>query len=105
MLMKALAALMPATALLAWSAAAFIRSRTAGLGLQLLGAACLVLVVLTHVAEALEVFPSMAWGEPHSAGHYVDLASAVLGLTLLPFGHILHRVAERKSRRRDVPSG
>jgi hypothetical protein len=38
----------------------------------------LLVVVLTHVAEALHLFPAMGWGEPDSAGHYVDLASAVL---------------------------
>jgi hypothetical protein len=44
------------------------------------------LVVLTHVAEALQVFPGMHWGEEHSIGHYVDLSGAVLGVILFPLG-------------------
>ena len=30
--------------------------------LQLLGAVCLIIVVLTHVAESFEIFPAMGWG-------------------------------------------
>ena len=56
--------------------------------LQLLGAAFLVMVVLTHVAEVFQIFPTMGWGLPNSAGHYLDLASAILGCTLLPLGFI-----------------
>jgi hypothetical protein len=41
-----------------------------------------VLVVLTHVAEALHLFPWMQWGSSNSAAHYLDLWSAVLGLTM-----------------------
>ncbi len=54
-------------------------------------AACLVVVVLTHVCEALHFFPWMRWGEPDSVGHYLDLSSAILGLTLTPVGYVLHR--------------
>jgi hypothetical protein len=53
---------------------------------QLFGSACLVIVVLTHVAEAFHLFPAMGWGQPDSAGHYVDLVSAILGCILLPLG-------------------
>jgi hypothetical protein len=37
----------------------------------------LIVVALTHVAEAFNIFPSMGWGLPDSPGHYLDLASAV----------------------------
>jgi hypothetical protein len=30
--------------------------------LLLLGSVCLIVVMLTHVAEALHIFPSMGWG-------------------------------------------
>jgi hypothetical protein len=30
--------------------------------MQLFGAACLLVVVLTHVCEAFGLFPSMRWG-------------------------------------------
>ena len=56
--------------------------------LQLVGAVCLVIVVLTHIAEVFQIFPTMGWGLPNSAGHYLDLASAILGCTLLPLGFI-----------------
>ena len=49
-------------------------------------AVCFGVVVLTHVAETFRIFPVMGWGLPNSAGHYVDLASAVLGCTLLALG-------------------
>jgi hypothetical protein len=48
-----------------------------------------MIVVLTHIAEALHLFPFMGWGDAHSAGHFLDLTSAVLGVTLLPLGYLL----------------
>jgi hypothetical protein len=45
--------------------------------------------VLTHVAETLQLFPSMHWGLAHRVGHYVDLWSAGLGLTLFPLRYFL----------------
>lgn len=56
--------------------------------LQLLGVVCLIIVVLTHVAESFQIFPAMGWGLPNSAGHYLDLVGAILGFTLLPLGFI-----------------
>ena len=51
-----------------------------------LGFACLAVVVLSHVAEKLHLFPGMGWGLPNSPGHYLDFTSAVLGGTLLVAG-------------------
>ena len=83
------------------SLAAFIRSfsrrRQVGSFLQLLGAGCLVVVVLTHVLEALNVFPWMRWGRPDSPGHYLELSSAIVGLTLLAVGSALQVHAKRQS--------
>jgi hypothetical protein len=84
----ALAALVPVCMLFAGSAVLFSRGKTVCSFLQLLGAGCLVMVVLTHVAETLRLFPWMHWGLEHSAGHYLDLGSAVLGLTLFPIGYL-----------------
>jgi len=61
----------------------------AGTLVMFLGAGCLVVVILTHFAEALRLFPAMQWGEPHSAGHYLDLTSAVTGVTLLAVGFVM----------------
>ncbi len=55
---------------------------------------CLVIVVLTHICEALGLFPWMGWGAEHSAGHYLDLSSAVLGLTLFPAGYLIRLVTK-----------
>jgi hypothetical protein len=86
----ALVALVPACLLLLGSAILVFRGKTVAAVLQLLGAGCLVVVVLTHVFEALGLFPSMHWGARNSVGHYLDLWSAVLGLTLFPLGYLLH---------------
>jgi hypothetical protein len=46
-------------------------------------ALCLLIVVLTHVAEHWHIFPSMGWGLPDSPGHYLDLTSVILGVAFL----------------------
>jgi hypothetical protein len=63
--------------------------------LQLVRAACLLIVVLTHFCEVLHLFPWMDCGHRHSVGHYLDLGSAVLGLTLFPVGYLLDALAKR----------
>ena len=88
-LLKALLAELPVLALLVGSALLFSREKSVGSTLQVLGAGCLQVVVLTHICEALQLFPSMHWGEEGSIGHYVDLAGAVLGVTLFPAGYFL----------------
>jgi Ca2+/Na+ antiporter len=94
----ALAALVPVCMLFAGSAVLFSRGKTVCSFLQLLGAGCLVMVVLTHVSETLHLFPWMHWGLEHSAGHYLDLGSAVLGLTLFPIGYLLHALRSDTAR-------
>ena len=86
-LLKALVALVPACMLFSGSAVLFLREKAVYSFLQLLGAGCLMVVVLTHVSEALHLFPWMQWGLEHSVGHYLDLSGAVLGLTI---GYLLH---------------
>ena len=58
-LFKALVALIPASMLFSGSAVLFFRGKTMWVFLQLFGAVCLVVVALTHVAEALQFFPLM----------------------------------------------
>ena len=94
-LSKALVALVPASILFVGSVLLFLREKAFGSFLQLLGVGCLVVVVLAHIAEALHLFPWMHWGEEHSVGHYLDLGSAVLGLTLFPIGYLLHVLTKR----------
>jgi uncharacterized membrane protein len=96
-LVKPLVALIPACMLFAGSVALLFRCKTVGCILQVLGAGCVVVVVLAHVSGALHLFPSMHWGDERSVGHYLDLSSAVLGITLFPLGYLLHGLARRTS--------
>jgi hypothetical protein len=57
-----------------------MKSQLAG-PLTLVGVACLIVVMLTHVCEARHQFPWMGWGPKHSTGHYLDLCSAILAAT------------------------
>jgi hypothetical protein len=63
----------------------------------LAGSACLFIVLLTHVAETFHIFPAMGWGLPNSNGHYLDLGSAILGVTLLLLGFIACALTRRKN--------
>ena len=85
----ALIAAVPAGMLFSASLLLFSRARTAGFLLQLLGASSTVIVVLCHLCEGLGLFPWMGWGLEHSIGHYLDLSSASLALTLFPAGYLL----------------
>ena len=89
-LLKTLLALVPNMFLLAGAILVFLRERETSSLLQLLGAASLVLAVLAHICEELALFPAMRWGEEQSAGHYLDLSSAVVALTLFPIGYLTY---------------
>ncbi len=95
-LIKGLVALAPACVLLAGSIIMFLRAKTAPSLLQLVGAGALVLVILTHVFEALDLFAWMHWGDQHSIGHYLDLGGAVAALTLFPLGYLLHVLTNQR---------
>src|SRR5207253_1526503 len=58
-LIHALTVSVPACMLFAGALALFSRAKTLPSFLQLLGAGCLVVVVLAHICEALHLFPSM----------------------------------------------
>ena len=95
-LAKAVVALAPVGMLLFGSAFTFFRERTVPSVLQLLGAGCLLIVVIIHICEGLNLFPSMHWGDEHSIGHYLDMASAGVGLTLFPLGYLLDVLTRQK---------
>ena len=94
-LLKSLVASVPACMLLFGAVVWFCRGKTVSTFLQLAGAGSFVVVVLAHVFEALHLFPWMHWGGEHSAGHYLDLSSTVLALTLFPIGYLLHSLAKQ----------
>src|SRR5713101_1028604 len=93
-LFRTLVALVPACILFSGAIVLFCKGRTLCSFLQLLGAGCLMIVVLTHLSEALHLFPWMNWGRPHSIGHFLDFWSAVLGLTLFPVGYLFHTLTK-----------
>src|SRR5437870_5246683 len=77
-LIRTLVALVPACMLFSGSLVLFFRGKTVCSFLQLLGAGCLVVVVLTHVSEALHLFPWMHWGLEHrrwSLSRFVECCS------------------------------
>jgi len=94
-LLKSLVALAPACMLLIGSTVLFSKSKTARSFLQMLGATGVLLVVLSHVCEALQLFSWMHWGLRSSAGHYLDLCGAVLGLVAFPLGYLGHALTKR----------
>jgi len=94
-LLKGLVGLVPMCMLFSGSVVLFLRRKSVCSFLQLFGAGCLVVVVLTHVSEALHLFSWMHWGLEHSVGHYLDLWSAVFGLTLFPIGYLLHSLTKQ----------
>ena len=59
----------------------------------LAGCGCLVVVVLSHVAERLHLLPGMGWGLPDSPGHYLDLVSAIAGVGLLLAAYVVRRIS------------
>jgi len=81
---KAIIALFPASMLFCGAAVQYFRGRSTWSLLQLLGAGCLVVVVIAHIFEALQAIRWMQWGIEHSIGHYLDLTSAILAFTLFP---------------------
>jgi hypothetical protein len=95
-LLKSLAALAPTLMLLFGSTLLYLRARTLSSLTQVVGAGCLVVVVLTHVCEALNLFPAMRWGVADSVGHYLDFWCAVLGLTLFPLGYLFHALGGKR---------
>jgi hypothetical protein len=67
--LKGLIPLAPACMIFSGSLVLFLRRKTVASFLQIVGAVCLVVVVLTHICEALDIFPWMGWGLGNSIGH------------------------------------
>ena len=72
-------------------------TRSVWVFLQVIGSAFLVIVVLTHICEALGIIRWMRWGLEDSIGHYFDLGSAVLGVGLFTTGYCLYALTTRKA--------
>ena len=61
-LLKLPVALLPGGMPFSGSVVLFFKGKAVWSSLQLIGAGCLVVIVLTHVCEALHLFSSMHWG-------------------------------------------
>jgi hypothetical protein len=96
-LLKSIAASVPIGMLLVGSIVTYSRGTRASSVLQVAGAACLMVVVVAHICEALHLFPWMLWGEEDSVGHYLDLTGATLGFTLFPLGYLLQALGSAGS--------
>ena len=96
-LVKSLVALVPTLVLLSGSVFLYSRAKTLPSLAQLFGAGCLLLVVLAHICEALNLFPAMGWGLDDSVGHYLNFWSAILGFTLFPSGYLLYAFGGKRA--------
>ena len=91
----------PASLLFAGSLIGLFREPTPWRIFQTAGAAGFLLVVLTHFCEALRWLPWMGWGLEHTPGHYLDLAGAILGITLFPVGFFVSALTSYAMSRRE----
>lgn len=96
-LLRVLVVMVPVGILFLASTIMFAREKRAWSLLQLLGACGVVIVLLAHLCEELQIFVGMQWGQEHGAGHYLDLSGAILGLVLFPLGYLLHALSMRGS--------
>ena len=90
--LKGLLALVAVGVFLCVSAALFRTRKSFGSALQALGIGCFAVMALTHVFEAFSILPALGWGQPHSVGHFIDLVSALLGVTLVTTSFLLRYI-------------
>ena len=90
MALGGIAGLVAAVFIFFGSIALYSRKKTAPCLLQLFGAGFILVVVLVHMCEQVNWFPWMNWGARDSVGHYLNLASAVLGVGFFSIGYLLH---------------
>ena len=93
---RAVLVLVVVAPIIVWSGWRCWRRPRISTALQALGAGGLLVVIAAHVCEGLQLFPRMGWGQPRSAGHYLDLTAAIVGLALVPVGYLLSRVPRRR---------
>jgi hypothetical protein len=92
--LKATIALALTGLLFSGSVILFLKTRTVPLLLQVIGAGCFLVVALAHICEGLGLLPWMGWSQPNSIGHYLDLVSAIAGLTMFPIGCLWHALTK-----------
>jgi hypothetical protein len=95
-LVIALLGLVPIGMLFVGSVSIFLKQKTLASISQLIGASCMVAVILFHICEVFGIFPWMSWGSENSVGHYLDLLCAVLGVSLFPIGFLLNALKKKQ---------
>ncbi|HYM74437.1 MAG TPA: hypothetical protein VE377_00540 [Candidatus Dormibacteraeota bacterium] len=97
-LLKTLFATVPTLPLFLASVIMLVKEKRPWSVLQFVGTTGMMMVLFTHLCEALQLFPWMEWGQGNSVGHYLDLSSAVLGVTFFPLGFLLHALAINRAQ-------
>ncbi len=97
--LKGLLALAAAVVFLIVSTALFVTRRDLSGALLATGIGWFGVMALTHVFESFAILPAFGWGRPHSVGHLIDLAAAVLGVAFVATGFLVHRRAATSNNR------
>ncbi len=92
-LAKAVVALVLMGSVCVVTGSAFLRTRAIGSLLELLGAAGLAMLGVTDLCGGLHILSWMRWEIEGGPGHYLNVASLVTGLLLLPTGYVLTKFA------------
>lgn len=95
-LSRAAVMLAPTLVLLGTSFVSYRAKKTLPSFMQFAGASFMLVVVFAHICEGFSILAFMGWGKEGTIGHYLDLSSAILGVTLFAVGSVL-RVASRGS--------
>jgi hypothetical protein len=85
------------------SVAQFAKKQAVSSCLRLIGTVLLLVVVIAHLAEKFQWLEWMSSGLPDSPGHYIDLVSAILGVSLFSGGLLLPRLAAHGMSDREPP--
>jgi hypothetical protein len=95
--LKGLLSLAAALVFFGVSGVLFLTRRGLYPALQALGLGCFGVMALTHVFQEFSLLDSLGWGQPHSVGHFIDLAAALLGVTLVTTSFLLWCRDQRRS--------
>ena len=97
--LKGLLALAAACVFLAVSTALFVTRRDLRSALLATGIGWFGVMALTHFFESFSILPAFGWGRPDSVGHFIDLAAAVLGITFVTLGFLIHLASPNNRRK------
>jgi len=91
--LKGLLALVAACVFFGISSVLFLTHPNLASTLFALGNICFGVLMLMLAFEALDIFPTLGWGQPRSLGSYIDLIVTVSGVALIVAGLFSRSVA------------